>query len=1212
MEQTSRLSIVIDTGNAQRDLQNLRRALADLERSGSGTEQSLGDVGNSANNASRSLANGADNGTKLTRSLGMIKAAALGLAGIGLAGLGSQIVATQREFDALNAQLITATGSIENASVAFSQLQEFAKTTPYGLAQSVEGFAKLKNLGLEPSIESLTSFGNTASAMGKDLMQMIEAVADATTGEFERLKEFGIKSSKQGDQITFTFQGVKTTVKNNAKDIQKYLLDIGNVNFAGAMDARAKTLDGAIASLGDSWSALLLTMSQGGIGDALAEVVRGLDDILGGIASKLNDPAVIEGFKVTFGTISEMFNTIKTIIGEVITAIQNGTQFVLDNAEAFTALASGIGASATAFLAIKAGMAIFALFASGTATVTMLSTAIGVLTGVAGAFGAVMAVITSPITLAVVAIGALVAVSVYLYRNWDEVKAKTEEVWFAIGEIVAIAVENVKSYFGGIGEWFGGVWESVKTAISTKIDEIKQAFWQWLGGMPQPVQEMVANIVSIFHGLVSATQTIWAGMVAVSKLVSLAVIATWQGLTAIFASIWQGFVDIAKTAWDIVVSITKPIIDTLTNIVKTGLTVIVSVWQAQFTAIKLVAGVVFEGIKAVVGGGINAIKAIFTAGLTVFASVFNAGFGLIKNIFTTTFAVIKALVRGDMEGVKQAISNGIKNAWNIVKSGVTDIVGEFKGLGAKLKQVGMEAIQGLIEGIASKFDAVKRKVGEIANYIPSGMRKILDIHSPSRVMREIGAWAGEGFVLGVGDKIKDAKQVAQDLANALTNTITDLHRQHFMLKNHANPLADLDYKLQFGELAELTDVQKARVIELARANLDLAKANDINKSVSDEIARIDEKWQTHGMNRLEILQWQIINTEKYKGANENLLATLKNQIQVESELNQLFKAREKLKVYQDSLAKNTYLYRNKDDKYAGERWDLSQQGFDGKYIEQMIETLRQSDVMSAMANMPKTLTMPTLQNNNLGSAVSSAVTGYFDLKKQLDHNLAIIKEAENAKLITEQESQLARLEQERAFHEARQNLVMAGADNILGSMANTTKAMLGEQSSAYRAMFALQQSFAIGTAIVNIHKAISDAFAEGTTLAQKFAGVATATTQGMKIVSAIQQIRNPVIGQAHDGIMSVPKSGTWNLEKGERVLPKHTAKALDDKLASMGNGKAVNVIIHNHSNAQATVEQQPNGDVLVTIGNMAKYIARDEIQKYHHSQLRQGGIYYGR
>ncbi|STZ55597.1 Phage-related protein [Moraxella lacunata] len=176
------------------------------------------------------------------------------------------------------------------------------------------------------------------------------------------------------------------------------------------------------------------------------------------------------------------------------------------------------------------------------------------------------------------------------------------------------------------------------------------------------------------------------------------------------------------------------------------------VWTAQFNLAKTVATGAFDFIKGYIGAWVASTKAILSAGLAVFTSVFNAGFALIKNAFTTAFNVIKALVRGDMDGVKQAISNGIKNAWNIVKSGVADIVGEFKGLGAKLKQVGMEAIQGLIEGIASKFDAVKRKVGEIANYIPSGMRKILDIHSPSRVMRELGAWAGEGFVLGVGDK----------------------------------------------------------------------------------------------------------------------------------------------------------------------------------------------------------------------------------------------------------------------------------------------------------------------------------------------------------------------------------------------------------------------------------------------------------------------------
>lgn len=66
--------------------------------------------------------------------------------------------------------------------------------------------------------------------------------------------------------------------------------------------------------------------------------------------------------------------------------------------------------------------------------------------------------------------------------------------------------------------------------------------------------------------------------------------------------------------------------------------------------------------------------------------------------------------------------------------------------------------------------------------------------------------------------------------------------------------------------------------------------------------------------------------------------------------------------------------------------------------------------------------------------------------------------------------------------------------------------------------------------------------------------------------------------------MSVPKSGTWNLEKGERVLPKHTAKALDDKLNSMGSGRAVNVIIHNHTGEKVQQTTDQNGDIRVIVG----------------------------
>src|SRR6185503_13047772 len=186
-----------------------------------------------------------------------------------LTELAGQVIAAQREFDKLNSSLITATGSSTNAARAFAALQKFAASTPYDLKQTTEAFLQLRNLGLTPSERALKSYGNTAAAMGKNLSQLVEAVADAATGEFERLKEFGIKAKQNGDQVSLTFQGVTTNIKNNAAAIEKYLLDLGETKFAGGMELQAKTLDGAISALGDSWQGVLRTFSQGGFGDAV-------------------------------------------------------------------------------------------------------------------------------------------------------------------------------------------------------------------------------------------------------------------------------------------------------------------------------------------------------------------------------------------------------------------------------------------------------------------------------------------------------------------------------------------------------------------------------------------------------------------------------------------------------------------------------------------------------------------------------------------------------------------------------------------------------------------------------------------------------------------------------------------------------------------------------------------------------------------------------
>lgn len=215
---------------------------------------------------------------------GAVKSLGKGLAALALVAkaidFGADVVKAQRDFDKLNASLITATGSVGNATQAFAALQRFAASTPYSLAEVSEGFIKLRNLGLTPSERALTSYGNTASAMGKSLNQMIEAVADASTGEFERLKEFGIKAKQNGDQVALTFQGTTTTVANNAAAIEGYLMKLGETKFAGGMELQANTLNGAISNLADTWDQTLLTFAQSGFGDVAMRGVLALSGAL--------------------------------------------------------------------------------------------------------------------------------------------------------------------------------------------------------------------------------------------------------------------------------------------------------------------------------------------------------------------------------------------------------------------------------------------------------------------------------------------------------------------------------------------------------------------------------------------------------------------------------------------------------------------------------------------------------------------------------------------------------------------------------------------------------------------------------------------------------------------------------------------------------------------------------------------------------------------
>lgn len=234
--------------------------------------------------------------------------------GAAIEGL-KKLVDVNREFGILKAGLETATGSAQGANEAFGALQQFAQQTPYDLAQSVSAFTQLVNLGLTPSERALKSYGDTSAALGKDLKQMVEAVADAATGEFERLKEFGIKSKNQGDTIAFTFKGTKEVVKNNAADIENYLIRLGEINFNGAMEKRMASLDGAISNLSDAFDGFFYNIGESGATDALNSGLRKLGDGLVEINNYIKNISVVD-FK---DGISALGDAIELVAGYKIT-----------------------------------------------------------------------------------------------------------------------------------------------------------------------------------------------------------------------------------------------------------------------------------------------------------------------------------------------------------------------------------------------------------------------------------------------------------------------------------------------------------------------------------------------------------------------------------------------------------------------------------------------------------------------------------------------------------------------------------------------------------------------------------------------------------------------------------------------------------------------------------------------------------------------------
>ncbi|MCO5085158.1 MAG: tape measure protein, partial [Rhizobiaceae bacterium] len=205
-----------------------------------------------------------------------------------IGSLPGDVTKTGATFENLGIRLETLEGSADKAKEALAWVQQFAKDTPLGLADTADAYAQLKNYGIDPTNGSLMALTDAMAASGKGTQQLGRlslALGQAWVkqklqgGEILQLTEAGIPvwdmlATATGKNVT-ELQKLSQAGKLGRTEIQLLINEIGR-KYAGASEKMARTYDGLIDKLGDAYQQFQLMISDAGWFDF---VKKNLDEL---------------------------------------------------------------------------------------------------------------------------------------------------------------------------------------------------------------------------------------------------------------------------------------------------------------------------------------------------------------------------------------------------------------------------------------------------------------------------------------------------------------------------------------------------------------------------------------------------------------------------------------------------------------------------------------------------------------------------------------------------------------------------------------------------------------------------------------------------------------------------------------------------------------------------------------------------------------------
>jgi len=248
----------------------------------------------------------------------------------------------------------------------------------------------------------------------------------------------------------------------------------------------------------------------------------------------------------------------------------------------------------------------------------------------------------------------------------------------------------------------------------------------------------------------------------------------FNGIKAVIEFVMPVVLFIVKSVWENI----KGVINGALKVIKGLIQVFAGLFTGDFRKM-------WEGIKNIFSGAIQFVWNLFNlllygrllkAGKALFTSlknIFINGWNFIKSKSSAFFNWIKSFASSSFSGMWKAISGLMNKVVSTIRGAWNKAVGFIKGI--NLKEIGKDVIRGLIKGISSMAGAAIDAVQDIGKKITGGIKKILGIASPSKVMRDqVGKNIGAGVAEGIKRSTKSAVSAARAQARAVSEAIKNL------------------------------------------------------------------------------------------------------------------------------------------------------------------------------------------------------------------------------------------------------------------------------------------------------------------------------------------------------------------------------------------------------------------------------------------------------